>query len=113
MNIKAFFEYESTAIPVDEIFSLTESVLDDLYITSSEAEQFNIYFHLHNEYVHLKNANYVRETAYLCYLISYYLFVSLTPPHSEEIALEFIQEAINLDACEKYTKWLDIVKSGN
>lgn len=57
--------------------------------------------------------NDVKETAYVCYLISYYIFVSLTPPHSENIALEFIKEAINLDACEKYIKWLDIVKAGN
>ncbi len=113
MNIKAFFGYESTEIPVDKIFTLTEEVLDDLYAASTEVEQYNIYFHLQNEYAYLKNANSVKETAYVCYLISYYVFVSLTPPHSEKIALYFIQEAINLDECEKYTGWLDIVKRGN
>ena len=57
MNIKAFFGYESTEIPVDKIFTLTEEVLDDLYAASTEVEQYNIYFHLQNEYAYLKNAN--------------------------------------------------------
>lgn len=113
MNIKAFFGFESKEIPADEIFTLTEETLDDMYAASSEIEQYNIYFHLQNEYTYLKNANCVRETAYVCYLISYYVFVALTPPHSEKIALEYICEAIRLDACEKYNKWLDTVKQGN
>lgn len=113
MNIKSFFEYEGSEIPVDNIFALTEELLDDMYATSSEVEQYNIYFHLLNEYTYLKNANFVRETAYVCYLISYYVFISLTPPHSEKIALEYIGEAIRLCECSKYYKWLKVIKRGN
>lgn len=113
MDIKKYFSFESEPIPAEIIFSLTESVLDDLYESSSEIEQFNIFFHLQNEYIFLKNAGKKHETAYLCYLISYYVFTPLTPPHSETIALEFAKEAINIDSTEKYINWLNIIKEGN
>lgn len=113
MNIKNYFSFESESIPAENIFFLTEAVLDDLYINSSEIEQVNIFFHLQNEYIFLKNAEKKHETAYLCYLISYYLFTPLTPPHSATIALEYAKEAVNLETTEKYINWLNIVKQGN
>ena len=113
MDIKNYFSFESEPIPAEYIFCLTESVLDDLYSSSSEIEQFNIFFHLQNEYIFLKNAWKNKETAYLCYLISYYVFTPLTPPHSETIALEFAKKAISIDSTEKYIHWLKIVNKGN
>lgn len=113
MDIKNYFSFESEPIPAEDVFSLTESVLDDLYKNSSEIEQLNIFFHLQNEYIFLKNAEKKTEAAYLCYLISYYVFTPLTPPHSETIALEFAKEAISIDSTEKYIRWLNIVKKGN
>lgn len=105
--------FESCEIPADEVFLITEETLDNIYTSSSEADQFRPFFHLQNEYFILKNQNLARETAYVCYLISYYVFTALTPPHSEEIALEFAQEAVRRDPCAKYIQWLDIVKQGN
>ena len=54
MDIKSFFSYYSEEIPVENIFELTESVLDELYVNSNETNQFNIFFHLQNEYFYLK-----------------------------------------------------------
>ena len=44
MDIKNYFSFERELIPEEDIFSLTESVLDDLYNNSSEIEGFNIFF---------------------------------------------------------------------
>ena len=105
--------FESCEIPADEVFLITEETLDTIYASSSEVDQFYPFFHLQNEYFILKNQNLARETAYVCCLISYYVFTALTPPHSEEIALEYAQEAVRRDPCAKYIQWLDIVKQGN
>ncbi len=113
MNIKDYFTFYSDPIPVENVFLLTPEVLSDLYCSSSEIEQLNIFFHLQNEYFFLLNDNHIKEAAYICYLISYYLFTPLTPPHSDTLALEFIKKAIDLNSTDEYLDWLEIVKSGN
>ena len=105
--------FEHSGLSVDDLFSITEDSLDSLYAKSSETEQFYPFFDLCNEYFILKKKNLSKETAYVCYLISYYVFTALTPPHSEEIALEFANEAVRSDPCTKYIQWLYIVKQGN
>lgn len=109
MNINKFFKYNSCLIPPEEVFSITEETLDYLYINLSEVERFNVYFHLEREYFYLKNEGKLKETAYICYLISYYIFILLIPPHSDVLALEFIKEAISLFPDEKYKQWLEYV----
>lgn len=113
LNFKDFFQYDSQEIPADKVFLLTERILDDLYSSSSEIERCNIFFHLQNEYFYLKNRDAIRETAYICYLISYYLFTPLTPPHSDTLACEFAKKAVELDSSNKYVDWLNIVANGN
>lgn len=113
MEIKSFFSYYSKEIPVENIFELTENILDDLYANSNETNQFNIFFHLQNEYFYLKNNNNIKELAYICYLISYYIFHPLTPPHSEELALAYAEMALELDNNTKYKDWIEEVKEGN
>ena len=44
MDIKNYFSFESEPIPAENISSLTESVLDDLYANSTEIERLNIFF---------------------------------------------------------------------
>lgn len=114
MNIKQyFFEYESSYIPAEEVMQITETMLDDFYLKANDTEQFNVFFHLQNELFYLLNKGLNKEAAHISYLISYYLFVVLTPPHSEILAQEFAKEAIKMDNCPKYLEWLDEVKAGN
>lgn len=54
-----------------------------------------------------------KKLAYLNYLISYYIFVILTPPFSQEIALKYSENAIKLDNKEEYIEWIEYVKQGN
>jgi hypothetical protein len=113
MNINKYFEYYSEPIPAKNIFLVTEEILDDIYVNSSEVDRLNVFFHLQNEYFFLINNNLFKEAAYVCYLISYYLFTPLTPPHSDVIALEYIKKAIELDPDDKYKSWIEFVRKGN
>lgn len=113
MDMKQYFRYESTYIPNDEVLKIDERMLDDLYSTSNEIEKFNVFFHLQNEYFYLLNNGKHKEAAHICYLISYYLFTALTPPHSETLAQEFAITAMKLDNSPKYLEWLSEVKNGN
>ena len=113
MDIKQYFEYESECIPKEIVLQVDEQILDDLYASSDIFEKFNVYFHLQNNFFNLYNNGNYKEAAYICYLISYYLFVALTPSHSEDLAKEYAQKAIKMDSCPKYLEWLDEVKKGN
>lgn len=113
MTISNFFKFEGTIISPGEIFSLTEDMLDDFYSDSGEIERINIFFHLQNELLYLKAEERKKEAAYVSYLISYYIFYPLTPPHSEELALYYAKEALALHNTIKYQDWIKVVEEGN
>lgn len=113
MDLLSHFEFHSQLIPVKNIFDLTEAILSDLYTQSNEVEGLNIYFHLQYNYYSLLKNNHFKEAAHICYLMSYYLFVPLTPPHSESLALEFATKAEELNPNEKYVQWIEYVLKGN
>ena len=111
--MEKFFNYYSREIPVDKVLLLTEEILVNINASFSEIEGCNVFFHLQNEYFYLKSQGLIKEAAYICYLISYYLFHLLTPPHSDKLAYEYAQKAIKLDPTSKYADWLEEVKKGN
>ncbi|OYO59730.1 hypothetical protein C8E03_11759 [Lachnotalea glycerini] len=113
MNFKEYFKFESEVIPINLITQLTEKELDDLYSSNDETLQFNVFFILLNEYHYLKKEKAKEELAHVCYLLSYYLFIPLTPPHSEELALAYAEEALNYSENSKYAEWIEEVKRGN
>ena len=113
MNIQNYFDYDGQTIPADRVFEITESVLDDLYVSSDESGKFNIFFHLLNEYHVLNTQGLNEEAAYISYLLSYYLFISLTPPQSMSLALFYANEAVRLHETDKYKEWVKIVEKGN
>ena len=51
--MEEYFTFYSREIPADKIFLLTEEVLQDLYVSLSEIEGCNVFFHLQNEYFYL------------------------------------------------------------
>lgn len=53
------------------------------------------------------------HAAHLCYLMSYYIFMMLVPPGSEDIALYYAKQAYRLHPCEKYLSWVPYVEEGN
>lgn len=113
MDFRKYFSYEATEIPKEIIMQLSEDDLDSLYADSNPTDRFNVYFHLENELHYLLGQEEFIASAYVCYLISYYLFTALTPPHSDTLALAFANRALELFPSEKYQRWLKEVKRGN
>lgn len=73
-------------------------------------ERINLLFSLEYKCLIEKNNE---KLAYLNYLISYYIFVILTPPFSEELALKYAEYALKLHNEDKYIEWVEYVKQGN
>lgn len=113
MDIIPLDFYEGAEIPVNKIFLITERHLDNLYAHLDERNRVHVFFCLLNEYYFLKSQKYGKETAYICYLLSYYLFVALTPPYSANLALVYAKKAVQLDNSPKYIEWLQFVEKGN
>ncbi|EOD00947.1 hypothetical protein [Caldisalinibacter kiritimatiensis] len=113
MDIKKYFDYYSSVIPIERVMELSENDLDDLYANSKEIDGINVFFHLLNQYIYLKQHDAKKETAHICYLISYYVFTALTPPHSENIALEYGKKAIQYNNDTKYKEWIEEILKGN
>ena len=113
MNIQHYFGYDSPTIPTDKVFEITESVLDDLYVSCDDSGKFNVFFHLLNEYHVLSTQGVNEAAAYISYLLSYYLFISLTPPHSMSLALVYATEAVRLHEIDKYKEWVKVIERGN
>lgn len=77
---------------------------------SNLTEQMNLLFCLEYKLLIEKDN---KKLAHLNYLISYYIFVILTPPFSEEIALKYANDATKLYNHKKYLEWIEYVKQGN
>lgn len=92
---------------------LTTTDLDDFYINSAEIDKLNLYFCLLASAHHYQSEANFPKAAKLYFLIAYYLFVPLTPPGSEELALYYINKAISLNPLPEYKEWLSIIEKGN
>lgn len=91
-----------------DITSIKESDLSIL--NSTLTGEINLFFFLEYKLLIEKDS---KKLAYLNYLISYYLFIILTPPFSQELAIKYSENAIELDSKNEYLSWLEYVKQGN
>lgn len=66
----------------------------------------NFYFWLINKIYELEDKNNIKELAYANYLMSYYIFIVLTPLSYESISFSHIKKAINYENTLKYKEWL-------
>lgn len=87
------------------LFSIDEEKLialkaEDYYTQST------LYFYLINKSYELEKENKIDELAYCHYLISYYIFIILTPLCYEELAFNHSLEATKLNDNIKYKEWL-------
>lgn len=113
MDIKDYFKDDTISeIPIERFMELREDHLEDLYDESSDNERVNIFFDLLHEYNYLKNLNERKETAHICYLISYYIFFNLKPNWPVEIAMKYAKKAIYYNDILGYHEWIAIVKRG-
>lgn len=94
MQFENFFTFEGPEIPREHVLELSTGYLNDIYVKSTEVNGLNVFFHLINELIYLEELKAAEEAAHICYLISYYIFISLTPPHSESIAMEYAKKQL-------------------
>lgn len=113
MDLRKYFRYESSVISEEVVIQLSEDDLDTIYADGNSVDRFNAYFHLENELLYLMEQKNYSAAAHVCYLISYYLFTALTPPHSDTLALAYANKALELSPTDKYQNWLKEVKRGN
>ena len=87
-----------------EIFDINEEKLillkdEDYFIKN------NFYFWLLNKLMILENKKDNKTLAYGYYLMSYYLFVILTPICYEDLSFNYINKAMNLEDNLTYKEW--------
>lgn len=87
-----------------EIFDIDEEKLillkEENYLAKND-----FYFWLLNKLMCLENKNNNTALAYGYYLMSYYLFVILTPLCYEDLSFNYITKAISLDNNINYKEW--------
>lgn len=66
----------------------------------------NFYFWLINKIHIFEDKNNFNELAYAHYLMSYYIFIVLTPLCYEELAFNHIKKALKYDSNIKYKEWI-------
>ncbi|MGG5462051.1 hypothetical protein [Clostridium sp. B9] len=87
-----------------KIFDINEEHLI-LLKTEDFYTQNNFYFYLYNKLISLDSSK-SKEFAYCNYLISYYLFIVMTPLNYEEISFFHAKKAFDIDNSVKYMEWL-------
>jgi len=66
----------------------------------------NFYFWLINKIHTLEEKNFYKEVAYANYLMSYYVFIVLTPLDYEKLAFYHIEKALKYDDNIDYKEWM-------
>lgn len=87
------------------IYEITEEKLISLK-ACDYYQKNNFYFWLINKINNLEVKNNNRELAYAHYLMSYYIFIVLTPLSYEELAFNHIQKALKYDDNIDYKEWI-------
>ena len=89
---------------LSEIFDINEEKLillkDEDYFIKND-----FYFWLLNKLMYLENNNDKKSLSYGYYLMSYYLFIILTPLCYEDLSFNYIKKAISLDNNINYKEW--------
>ncbi|MBE6052357.1 MAG: hypothetical protein E7212_00370 [Clostridium sartagoforme] len=94
LNLKEISIYE---IDEEKLIALKSC---DYYIKN------NFYFWLINRIYTLENKGLYKELAYAHYLMSYYVFIVLTPLAYEELSFYHVKKALDYDNNIQYKEWL-------
>lgn len=100
-------------IPESGVLQIQPSDLDDFYAAASDFDKSNIFFVLLTSFYHYHDNAEREKAAHLSFLIAYYLFITLTPPGSCQLASHFINQAVALNPLEMYLEWVPLIKKGN
>lgn len=106
-------DFGNPFIEEEQLAKLTTDDLNDFYASASEVNRLNLFFVLLNSLHQYEERGEMEQTAYLCFLLAYYLFIPLTPPGSSSLARYYIEKAIVLDPKPEYRQWRLLVQKGN
>ena len=95
------------------IFKLNLNDLDCFYTNENEVNRLNLFFVLEASLHRFQRENNLKAAARCAFLMAYYLFVSLTPPASFELAEFYIDRALEWDETPEYSHWKKIIDKGN
>lgn len=87
------------------IFEINEEKLIELK-NSDYYLKNNFYFWLINKIYYFEDTNNNKDLAYAHYLMSYYIFIVLTPLSYESLAFNHIKRALKYDDNIKYKEWI-------
>lgn len=111
--MQQLIDFGAPVLREDRAQALTPSDLDDFYASASEVDRLNLFFVLLSSPHAYELQNAPALAAHLSFLAAYYLFVPLTPPGSQDLALHYIKKAISLCDSAEYRQWLTLIEQGN
>lgn len=106
-------DWSNPVIAADDVLHIQPTDLNNFYCTATDFGKNNIFFMMLTSLHHYEDNRDSVRAAHLSYLIAYYLFISLTPPGSCQLALQYIKKALALNPCDEYRQWLELIKKGN
>ena len=95
-----------------DIKKLSIEQLGEILLLPSHQKQ-SVWFILEYKLFLLKKDGTNSEIAYLNYLISYLLFMFLTPVFARELALEYAKEAVKYEDNSNYRLWIESLEDEN
>lgn len=113
MPVQLKIDFANPVIVPEDVLEIQPSDMDDFYVTATDLDKANLFFMLLTSLHHYEAYQDDRRSAHLSFLAANYLFVALTPPGSQELAMHYIKKALVLYPCEEYAQWLAFIKKGN
>ena len=111
--MKIRIDFDEPIIKNDEMVDIQPEDLDDFYLNASDFDKNNLFFVLLASLHYYEDTDDTVKAAHLSFLTAYYLFISLTPPGSFNLALHYINKAISLNHLAEYDEWLALIEKGN
>lgn len=112
LAVQLSIDFSEPVIKEEYAVHINTNDLDEFYTTATEIDRLNLFFVLLNSIHYFELKNDKVRTAHMSFLAAYYLFVPLTPPASEDLALHYIKKAISLYPLAEYKELLEIIEKG-
>ena len=111
--MKLTIDFSNPIIPEKDVLGIRPSDLDDFYIHATDLDKNNLFYLLLNS-AHYYERNYDWIcAAHLYFLAANYLFISLTPLASFDLAMHYMKKAVELNPSREYLEWLALMEKGN
>lgn len=111
--MKLSIDWEKPIFFSDQIEEMNTMDLNDFYFSASDIDRLNLFFILEASFHRSVAEGKDNISAKAAYLMAYYLFVTLTPPASCELAEHYIDEALRLNPLPAYEEMKRNISDGN